>query len=245
MEIAIDQASCNIAWEQLLSGRDIDFLKYTLATEGVVCLDGFLPEDFREELASEADALLATHGRRVNVLVQSTGNTPRKYVSVGRDDVFTHAPRIAGFYSDENLLRFLRLLANNSVIACPYEPEQIVVNRMDEVGDTHGWHWDDYTYSLVLVLEAPQAHSGAQVEYVDGTQWDKKSAKVEHYLNTLAVNSLKLQSGSAYVLLGKRVMHRVSPLMTKDLRKIICFSYAVEEERFTEIDHGSMENIYG
>ncbi|WP_177414009.1 HalD/BesD family halogenase [Pseudomonas tructae] len=244
METTNHQVSGVIAWEQLLSGRNMDVLQHTLATEGVVCLDGFLPEDVRQRLALEADGLLDTYGRRVNVLVESTGNTPRKYVSVGRNDVFEHAPLIAGFYSDDNLLRFLELLANNSVIACPYEPEQIVVNRMNEVGDTHGWHWDDYTYSLVLVLEAPQAHNGAQVEYVDGTHWDKKSAKVEHYLNTLTVNRLQLAPGFAYVLLGKRVMHRVSPLMSSDLRKIICFSYAVEEERFLEVDHGSMENIY-
>ncbi|EGH30447.1 hypothetical protein JTE78_16120 [Pseudomonas syringae pv. aptata] len=228
-----------------LADYDTELLGSLLSEHGVVQLDGFLSSALKQEIAHEADELLRSHGKHINVLVQSTGNTPRKYCSVSRDNVFEHAPLIAQLYSDPALLRFLARLTKGGVITCPYEPEQIVVNRMDEEGDTHGWHWDDYSYSLVLVLEAPKQSSGAQVEYLDKTSWDKASAKVQHYLDTMTVQSLELAPCSAYVLLGKRVMHRVSPLLRPDTRKIVCFSYATEEERFAAVDHGSMENIYG
>jgi alkylated DNA repair dioxygenase AlkB len=228
-----------------LTDLDAAALGAQLQQTGVVKLDDFLPSAVHDVLAEEVDQLLVAHGKRVNALIPSTGNTPRKYVSVHRDRVFEHAPTIAGLYDDAALLRFLAALTQGDVITCPYEPEQIVVNGMSDEGDTHGWHWDDYSYSLVYVLEAPDRDSGAQVQYVDGTSWSKESAQVQHVLDTKQVLSLDLEPGSAYVLLGKRVMHRVSPLLRADARKIICFSYATEEERYAEFDHGSMEDIYG
>ncbi|KVG73043.1 hypothetical protein [Burkholderia ubonensis] len=228
-----------------LTEYDISSLGDVLRSHGVVQLPGFLPTALGQAMTGEANELLRLYGRRVNVNVKSTGNTPRKYVSVSRNDVFAHAPLISQFYSVPELTQFLTALTGSDVITAPYEPEQIVVNQMNEVGDTHGWHWDDYSYSLVLMLEAPTRKSGGQVEFVDGTSWDKKSAKVQHYLDTMTVQSLDLVAGSAYLLLGKRVMHRVSPLEVEDMRKIICFTFAKEEERLVAMDHGSMEAIYG
>jgi hypothetical protein len=224
---------------------DLEHLGETVRQRGVVQLHGFLPPVLKAHLQQEADKLLDAHGRRVNVLVKSTGNTPRKYISVSRNDVFEHAPSIGELYFDPALIGFLAKLTKTNVIESPYEPEQIVVNKMDEAGDTHGWHWDDYSYSLVLVLAAPDRQSGAQVEYIDGTSWDKNAAPVQHYLDTMPVQSLDLTAGSAYLLLGKRVMHRVAPMLRADSRKIICFSYATEQERFAAVDHGSMTDIYG
>ncbi|MFI5779578.1 hypothetical protein [Nocardia sp. NPDC051570] len=228
-----------------LAAYDVDLLGTALRNNGVVQLDEFLPSVLEQELTEEADQLLRLHGRRVNALIPSTSNTPRKYVSVSRDNIFDHALTITQLYHDAELIRFLADLTKSDVITCPYEPEQIVVNRMSETGDTHGWHWDDYSYSLVCILEAPERQNGAQVEYVDGTSWNKGSANVQQYLDTLTVESLDVAPGSAYVLLGKRVMHRVAPLLRADTRKIVCFSYATEEERHTSVDHGSMEDIYG
>lgn len=238
-----------IDWSEELKSRfadyDVESLGSTLSKYGVVTLPGFLPQMLNHEVTQEADELLSSHGKRVNVRIKSTGNTPRKYVSVSRNDVFENAPLIADLYFNPELIRFLAKLTRGDVIGSPYEPEQIVVNQMNEEGDTHGWHWDDYSYSLVLVLHAPDGQNGAQVEYVDGTSWNKDSAQIQHYLDTMKIESLDITSGSAYLLLGKRVMHRVSPLLRADTRKIVCFSYATEAERFAAVDHGSMEDIYG
>lgn len=228
-----------------LADYDTEALGGVLSEQGVVLLKGFLPTVLKQAITQEAEKLLRSHGKHVNVNVKSTGNTPRKYISVSRDNVFEHSASIAKLYADPELIRFMAELTNSAVIVCPYEPEQIVVNQMGVEGDTHGWHWDDYSYSLVLVLETPEQQNGAQVEYLDGTSWDKNSAQVQHYLDTMKVQTIELAPGSAYVLLGKRVMHRVSPLLKAGTRKIVCFSYATEEERLTPIDHGSMESIYG
>ncbi len=228
-----------------LAQYDTDSLGRVLSEDGVVELHGVLPLVLHHGLSQQVDALLNACGKRIDVRVRSTGNTPRKYVSVSRNDAFEHSSLIKQLYFNPELIRFISKLTRREVIVAPYEPEQVVVNRMDQEGDTHGWHWDDYSYSVVLVLEAPQQRSGAQVECVDGTSWDKDAAQVEHYLRTLPVRSLDLNSGSAYVLLGKRVMHRVSPMLRADIRKIICFTYATTAERFTSIDHGSMQDIYG
>lgn len=228
-----------------LAQYDTDSLGLALKVNGVVQLHDFLPSTLLSELNQQADDLLDSFGRRIDVQVRSTGNTPRRYVSVGRNDVFKNSSLIKKLYFDRDVILFFEKLAQSAVIVAPYEPEQAVVNRMNQEGDTHGWHWDDYSYSVVLVLTAPQRENGAQVECVDRTCWDKDAARVEDYLRKKPVRSLALDSGSAYVLLGKRVMHRVSPMLRADTRKIICFTYAAESERFNSVDHGSMQDIYG
>lgn len=228
-----------------LAQFDTNALGRVLQEDGVVQLPAFLPAALLGGLHQQAGDLLTACGKRIDVRVRSTGNTPRKYVSVGRNDVFQHASLIRQLYYRPELTRFFRALVGSELIVAPYEPEQVVVNRMDQVGDTHGWHWDDYSYSVVFVLAAPQRDNGAQVECVDGTSWDKNAARVEHYLRTMPVRSLDLSVGSAYVLLGKRVMHRVSPMLQADTRQIICFTYATPAERLVPIDHGSMQDIYG
>ena len=216
-----------------------------LREHGVVQLSDFLQQPLRQELEQQVNDLLDVHGKRIDVRVRSTGNTPRNYVSVSRNFVFENSSLIPELYFAPVLIRFLTALSSDELIPAPYEPEQIVVNLMNQKGDTHGWHWDDYTYSVVLVLAAPSRLNGGQVEYVDGTSWNKDSAQIEHYLQTKTVRTLDLTVGSAYVLLGKRVMHRVSPMLSADTRKIICFTYATNEERHLLLDHGSMQDIYG
>lgn len=228
-----------------LARFDADALGRSLKRDGVVQLGGALPPALLRGLNQQADDLLTTHGRRIDVRVRSTGNTPRKYISVGRNEVFEHASLIRQLYVSPELMGFFGRVMGHKLIVAPYEPEQVVVNRMDQVGDTHGWHWDDYSYSVVLVLATPHPENGAQVQCVDGTAWDKEAAQVEHYLRTLPVRSLDLSPGSAYVLMGQRVMHRVSPMLQADTRKIICFTYATEAERELSTDHGSMQDIYG
>jgi hypothetical protein len=242
---ALNTAAKRAPNELHLSEYDLPTLCRTLREHGVVQLPGFLNEQVRQTLEQEADDLLGRHGRRIDVRVRTTDNTPRKYVSVSRDAVFEHSNLIPQLYLDPALMHFLGALVGNELIPAPYEPEQIVVNLMDQEGDTHGWHWDDYTYSVVLVLAAPDRLNGAQVECVDGTSWDKDSAQVEHYLRTRSMRALDLSAGSAYLLLGRRVMHRVSPMLRADTRKIICFTYATEAERHLSLDHGSMQDIYG
>lgn len=228
-----------------LAKYDTESLGLELEQHGVVQLHEFLPTALHAELNRQAEDLLDSCGKRIDVRVRSTGNTPRKYVSVGRNDVFGRSSLIEQLYFNPELIGFFSKLMRGDVFVAPYEPEQVVVNRMDQEGDTHGWHWDDYSYSVVLVLASPERANGAQVECVAGTTWDKDAAQIEHYLQTMPVQSLDLTSGSAYVLLGKRVMHRVTPLLRTDTRKIICFTYAAEAERFQQIDHGSMQDIYG
>jgi hypothetical protein len=224
---------------------DLPSLARALQKHGVVQLPHFLPKPLHRALEQQVDGLLDAHGKRVDVRVRSTGNTPRRYVSVSRRAVFEHSSLIPQLYFDPVLIQFFGALAGTEVIPAPYEPEQIVVNLMNQEGDTHGWHWDDYTYSVVLVLAAPDRLNGARVECVDGTSWNKASAQIEHYLRAKAVCSLDLTAGAAYMLLGKRVMHRVSPMLRADTRKIICFTYATDAERHLVLNHGSMQDIYG
>lgn len=225
-----------------LSTYDEDNLGKTLNQKGVTLLSHLLNERALKSLSEEADRLLSK-ALSIRTNVASTGNTPRNYRSVGSADVLANGGPISELYMSPILPKFLSRLTRQRAVTCPYEPERIVVNQMMSPEETHGWHWDDYTYSVVLCLEAPRPDNGGQVEYLDGTEWDKQNPQVDKYLAERTPQSLTLESGDAYVLLGRRVMHRVTPLKTRDNRKIICYTYALDSESGS-IEHGSMEDIY-
>jgi len=233
------------AVEDALAHYDTAVLGARLARDGVVELPSFLPMLLERGVEDEVESLLAAHGRQLDARVASTAHTPRKYLTVPRDEVIAHAPLIANIYAAPAVRTLLARMTGSEVITLPYEPEQVVVNEMRAVGDTHGWHWDDYSFSLVWVVHAPRANNGGHVEYIDGTSWDKQAPLVAHYLETRPVHELAVPRGAAYVLLGRRVLHRVAPFVQDDLRRIVCFSYASALERELEIDHGSMTDLYG
>ena len=62
----------------------------------------------------------------------------------------------------------------------PFEPEEFVATRMQFAGDTHGRHWDDYAFALVMVLHAPKW--GGAVETIADTVWNKRDPQVDAYV---------------------------------------------------------------
>jgi hypothetical protein len=65
----------------------------------------------------------------------------------------------------------------------PYEPEQFVITALDQDGDTHGWHWDDYSFALVWIIDCPPVAYGGFVQCVPHTEWDKNDPRLHKWLS--------------------------------------------------------------
>ena len=153
---------------------------------------------------------------------------------------------IPAFFHSEVIRNFLSFLHCAEVLKVPYEPEEFIINRQQYTGDTHGWHWDDYTFALIWMVEAPKPGDGALIEYVPDTIWDKSDYEncVNKVLEANTVQSLYVPQDCCYFMKANTTLHRVSPLTGDSRRTVIVFTYASAEDLSDAITHESMEEIY-
>ena len=102
---------------------------------GFVRMDDFIPEMLRYVLELEVLHCLREVAKRRDIQVSSTGNSPRKYMSCSRDDIFSIARILPAFYEDPALYKALERIAGEDVIKIPFEPEEIVINSMQQPED--------------------------------------------------------------------------------------------------------------
>lgn len=195
----------------------------------------------------EADALLKTKARRRDLTIKESGNTPRAYASVGRDEIARGSKIIPAIFHNEALRDFLSQIVGETLEKVPYQPEEFILNRQSAPGDTHGWHWDDYAYALILVLEAPDPLMGGRVEYVPCVEWQKDNT--EQYLrDLLTVKSTRsdyIKAGQCYLSKANTMLHRVTPLTGPTTRSVVVITFASPEDMVSDsITHHSMEDIY-
>ena len=195
----------------------------------------------------EAKDLLAKYSERRDVTIKSTGNTPRNYNSVGRDAISKNGKVIPALFCSEHLPVLLEMICGERIYKVPFAPEEYIINSQCGPGDTHGWHWDDYAFALIHVVEAPDPLIGGRVEFIPNATWDKENPEecVRNFLESRLVRSLHVRSGETYFMKTNTTMHRVSPLAGSTNRIAIVFTFASESDLNDDsIEHDTMEAIY-
>jgi hypothetical protein len=203
-----------------------------------------IPADVRARVAEEITAVLAAAAVRRELAVAQTGMTPRRYSVATRASIAVSCPYTARLYRSPELLASLSQIAGERLVPVPYEPEEFIATRLERAGDTHGWHWDDYAYALVWVLEAPGPDCGGELESIPATDWCKADPRVEEILATRSVERRHLPAGTVYLLRTDTTMHRVAPLRCDAPRSVVCFSYATALDVNRTISHETVEQIY-
>ncbi|MBD8499640.1 hypothetical protein [Paenibacillus arenosi] len=222
-------------------------LRHDFSTNDVVVFEAMLPEALRIKMEDEALSILHHYGVRRDLVIKETGNTPRNFNSVGRDAIAEHGQYIPAFFASEPIKQYLASINNNqTVLPVPYQPEEYIINSQQATGDTHGWHWDDYTFALIWIVEAPRPEEGALIEYIPHTEWDQTDKKncVQKILDTHTVNSKYIPQGRCYFMKANTTLHRISPLVGSSRRTVIVFTYATEEDMTKDISHETMEQIW-
>ena len=182
-----------------------------LAETGVAVLPRSVSSVLIDAMRDEVAALLP-QGHCVDFLMPQSGNTPRKMTVVG-GDATRDALRMRAIYGDSRLHDVLSLIFKDKVVACAVPCEDLIVTKLSDPGDTHGWHLDDFPVALIFVLSAPPEGSGGQLEYVDlrGVRHERTFA-----------------AGDAYLMRSDRVRHRVAPIDGTHDRTIVNMTYGFE-----------------
>ncbi|MEW2033817.1 ArpA protein [Streptomyces roseifaciens] len=172
-----------------------------------------------------------------------TGFTPRRMRNGRRREIHRHGRLIPALYGHPALRRALGHVAGEDVLECPYEPEQYVITELTVRGDTHGWHWDDYSFALVWVIDCPPPADGGFVECVPHTTWDKDDSRLHRLLIDRPPHPLLLAPGDLYVMRTDRTLHRVHPLHA-GRRLIVNMAYASRSDLGKPVSHETMDALW-
>jgi hypothetical protein len=175
-----------------------------------------------ELLKSEVVDLIEKVATRRDFEMACMGNSPRRMSTVGGHKIVEISVLIPLLYESTHLIRFLRNITGEPLIPVPDPVERHVANFLDESGDTHGAHFDDYPIALVMFIEAPDSErAGGMLEYVP-------NARDLSDLDTFSVRRAFHQAGDAYVLKTDTSAHRATPLKTTAHRTVLNFAYATK-----------------
>ncbi|MFY4722110.1 HalD/BesD family halogenase [Streptomyces sp. LaBMicrA B280] len=212
--------------------------------EGYVKLRGLVPEELFAEVTAEVNGLLDEHARRIDIELKETGNSPRKMHTVSAPDISRASQLIPAIYDSASIRDVLGQIAQADVLPCPWEGEKYVVIRQDKPGDTHGWHWGDFSYTLIWIIEAPGPEVGGMLQCVPHTNWDKQNPRVHEYLQSNPIRTYANATGDLYFLRSDTTLHRTIPLSKPATRIILntCWASAADVARPTT--HETMDAMF-
>ncbi len=214
-----------------------------LATGYVELTAAFAPE-WRHAVAAHTQAALDHHGRRVDVQIKATDDSPRRYRLAGRAAIEATGNTIPALYRNPTLLALLSSVTTQSIHPVPYLPEEYIATRFEEPGDTHGWHWDDYAFALIWVNSAPPPEHGGSLECIPNIPWNKAQPQIHQHLTEHAAQKRHPASDTVYLLRADTTLHRVSPLTQASTREILCLSYTTTPDLERPITHETLEQLY-
>ncbi|NNA70563.1 ArpA protein [Pseudomonas gessardii] len=232
----IDQEQMDILNSEPYTGHDMFWEQHRFARDGYLKINHLIDPRVRDEIITDVKYLLANYSKRRDLLIESTGNTPRYLSNVTRDDIETFGKYIPVAYESKYLLSLIRSIVKEEVIPTPWKWDNYIINSQHKAGDTHGWHWGDYPYTIIWVVEAPSIESGGLLECVPHTNWDKKNSRIESLLVENTIDSYFHMTGDVYLLKADTTLHRVKPL-TQDVVRIILnttWERACDKDRHVE-----------
>jgi hypothetical protein len=205
----------------------------------------FLPEDVLEAVHADVHQLLNLHSVRRDVTVASTANTYRKMYNVNQPEIKQDGTIIPAIYESKALRSFLGNIARDD-IASSWEQEQYLITKLSHPGDTHGWHWGDYPYTMIWIIEAPEDPSiGGVLQCVPHTEWDKENPRIWDYILSNEMKSYHHLKGDVYFLKSDTTLHHVVPIQKETTRIILNTCWASAHDRRGDIAHESIDVIWG
>jgi hypothetical protein len=209
---------------------DLPFLTNQFKKEGMIKIPEIVPLEIRKSMKKEALRLLDLYAERRDLKLMTTGNTPRKMSVVTSETIAANSEFINTIYRSQALLRFLEALAGERFLPCPSKDEEFLITRQEKTGDTHGWHWGDYRYALIWILETPPIEYGGMLQCVPHTSWDKSNPKIHEYLCANLIKTYGFVSGDIYLLKADTTLHRTVPLNRDATRIMINMTWGCEDD---------------
>lgn len=224
--------------------RSKALIAHRFARDGYLRISEAIPDDLKNALAVEARQLLDNYAVRRDVIIPETGNTPRRLSTVSQPQIQKSATIIPQLYRSEKLMTFLGGIAGATLHPCPWPEERFLILKHHAKGDTHGWHWGDYSFTLIWVLVAPPAEGGGLLQCVPHTVWNKEAPAVNEYILENKISTYHHRSGDVYFLKSNTTLHRTTELTSDVERIILNLCWASEAELTGSQSHETMHSMF-
>ena len=224
--------------------KSIKELQDEFQENSYIKISKFVPPAIETSIKGEVYNLLDRYAVRKEIFVEETNNTPRFMSVVRQVDIAREGKIIPKLYYSKVFTNFISKLVGEDAIFCPFENEKFVISRMSQPGDTHGWHWDDYSYSLIWFVECPPSDLGGALQFIPNTSWDKSNPKIDYYLSNYPVQTKTHVAGDAYILKADTSMHRVEPIKENAVRVMLALTWASAKDLEKTITHETMNELY-
>lgn len=222
--------SLDVVSERYLDRIRLGALRNDFERDGYAKLPGLFDSPCFGRLASEMRVV--EKAGRDRSFSMPPYNTPRVLRTVGGQTVLRESPAIAALYFHRDLVDVLEAVTGSRVFPCQHKEEFIVANFLSTAGSTHGWHLDDPPLALVVFFEAPDdEQKGGRLEYIP--RWLAHCSSiaadpevdveptVERARAGGLVRSASHSPGDAYLLRADQCLHRVTPLIARDCRRVV------------------------
>lgn len=223
---------------------DADFIAATKAAldrDGAVCLDGFLTEAARQNMikAGKAEQHQAFYTKGTHNVYLTPPDDARdahhpfnRQVSSSKGCITTdQVPQDCGLhdiYFSDDFRHFIASVVGEEAVY-PYEDPLSSINiHYAAEGQELGWHFDNSSFAITLLLEKPEA--GGEFQYVrdvrDADQGEMNFDGVSDILDEKsAIDTLDITPGTLVLFRGRNSIHRVTPTVGDITRMLVVLAY--------------------
>lgn len=208
---------------------------------GVLCLTGFLKEEALAKMVEEAErcAPLAYFTKSThNVYLTPTDDTYpadhvfNRQITSSKGCITTdQVPADSGLhriYHDDDFKNFICAVVGQEALYPYADPLSSINVHYAADGQELGWHFDNSSFAITLLLQAPKA--GGQFEYVkalrDADAGEMNFDGVADVLDGKSpVETLDISPGTLVLFRGRNAMHRVTPTIGDRTRYLVVLAY--------------------
>ncbi|MER7044074.1 HalD/BesD family halogenase [Streptomyces jumonjinensis] len=230
--------------ERFDNDHEVVKLSQHFRREGYVKLPGLVSPEVFDAVAEETHRLIDTHQKRIDIRLKETGDSPRYMSTVGQKAIATDGELVPAVYESPALKGFLSRIAKEEVLDCPWDEEKYIITRQHQRGDTHGWHWGDFSFTVIWLIEAPSLEYGGMLQCVPHTDWNKEDPRVEDYLQEHPIRSYGHAKGDMYFLRSDTTLHRTVPLNADRTRIILNTCWAGQRDMTKTATHETMQAMF-
>ncbi|MGB7923002.1 MAG: hypothetical protein WCF57_07135 [Pyrinomonadaceae bacterium] len=193
---------------------------------GFIKVPEIVSRELRDAVKQEALRLLDEFAERRDLKLSTTDYTPRKMSVVGSEIIAENSLLINLIYKSEPIAKFLVAITREPLYPCPSKDEEFLITRHEKKDDTHGWHWGDFSFALIWLLETPPTEYGGMLQCIPHTDWDKSNPKIHEYLCANQITTYPFSLGDIYFLRTDTTLHRTIPLNRDATRIILNMTWA-------------------
>jgi hypothetical protein len=215
---------------QWLDSATLFELRNRFARDGFILVSNIVPAELKQAVRAEVLRLLDEHAERRDLLLKTTDDTPR-FMSVVRSEIIAERGElITSLYECDSLISVVDRIAGERPHPCPAKDEEFLITRHERAGDTHGWHWGDFSLALIWIIETPDIEDGGMLQCVPHTSWDKANPRINRYLCANPIATYGFVTGDIYLLRTDTTLHRTVPLTRDGTRIILNMTFASEKD---------------